>query len=136
MNRRPVVVAEVRTIRHRLVAAAATEVHVETVEDTCRVAWDEVVADTAEAVVAAIAGKVPTMHRGHSVEVREVVVAAEVTAAQDPEATAEDQATTAADTTMDRLRRITRWAATRADITKDLHRDSSSTPDNRPTRLR
>lgn len=136
MNRRPVVVAEVRTIRHRLVAAAATEVHVETVEDTCRVAWDEVVADTAEAVVAAIAGKVPTMHRGHSVEVREVVVAAEVTAAQDPEATAEDQATTAADTTMDRLRRITRWAATRVDTTKDLHRDSSSTPDNRPTRLR
>lgn len=136
MNRRPVVVAEVRTIRHRLVAAEATEVHVETVEDTCRVAWDEVVADTGEAVVAAIAGKVPTMHRGHSVEVREVVVAAEVTAAQDPEATAEDQATTAADTTMDRLRRITRWAATRVDTTKDLHRDSSSTPDNRPTRLR
>lgn len=136
MNRRPVVVAEVRTIRHRLVAAAATEVHVETVEDTCRVAWDEVVADTGEAVVAAIAGKVPTMHRGHSVEVREVVVAAEVTAAQDPEATAEDQATTAADTTMDRLRRITRWAATRVDTTKDLHQDSSSTPDNRPTRLR
>lgn len=134
MNRRPVVVAEVRTIRHRLVAAAATEVHVETAEDTCRVAWDEVVADTGEAVVAAIAGKVPTMHRGHSVEVREV--AAEVTAAQDPEATAEDQATTAADTTMDRLRRITRWAATRVDTTKDLHRDSSSTPDNRPTRLR
>lgn len=136
MNRRPVVVAEVRTIRHRLVAVVATEVHVETVEDTCRVAWDEVVADTGEAVEAAIAGKVPTMHRGHSVEVREVVVAAEVTAAQDPEATAEDQATTAADTTMDRLRRITRWAATRVDTTKDLHRDSSSTPDNRPTRLR
>lgn len=136
MNRRPVVVAEVRTIRHRLVAVVATEVHVETVEDTCRVAWDEVVAHTGEAVEAAIAGKVPTMHRGHSVEVREVVVAAEVTAAQDPEATAEDQATTAADTTMDRLRRITRWAATRVDTTKDLHRGSSSTPDNRPTRLR
>lgn len=136
MNRRPVV-AEVRTIRHRHVAAAAaTEVHVGTVEDTCRVAWDEAVADTGEAVVAAIVEKVPTMHPGRSVEVREVVVAAEVTAAQVPEATAEDQATTAADTTTDRLRRITRWAATRVDTTKDLHRGSSSTPDNRPTRLR
>lgn len=129
MNR-PVVA--VRTIRHRHVAA--TEVHVGTVEDTFRAAWDEAAADIGEAVAAAIVEKAPTTGPVRSVEDRGVVAAAEVTVA--PEVTAVDQATTVADTTTDRLHRITRWAATRADTTKDLHRDSSLTHGNLRTRLR
>lgn len=129
MNR-PVVA--VRTIRHRHVAA--TEVHVGTVEDTFRVAWDEAAADIGEAAAAAIVGKAPTMDHVRSVEARGVVAAAEVTVA--PEVTAVDQATTVADTTTDRLHRITRWAATRADTTKDRRRGSSLTHDNLRTRLR
>lgn len=131
MNR-PVVA--VRTIRHRPVAA--TEAPVGTVEDTFRVAWDEAAADIGEVVEAAIVGKAPTMGLVRSVEVREVVAAAEVTVPEVPEVTAVDQATTVAATTTDRLHRITRWAATRADTTKDLPRGSSSTPDNRQTRQR
>lgn len=129
MNR-PVVA--VRTIRHR--HGAATEVHVGTVEDTFRAAWDAAAADIGEAAVAATVGKAPTMDLVRSVEVRGVVAAAVVT--EVPEVTAVDQATTVADTTTDRLHRIIRWAATRADTTKDLHRGSSSTHDNRRTRLR
>lgn len=131
MNR-PVVA--VRTTRHRHVAA--TEVHVGTVEDTCRVAWDEAAADIEEAAVAAIVGKAPTMDPVRSVEDRGAVAAAVMVAPEVPEVTAADQATTVADTTTDRLHRITRWAATRADTTKDLHRGSSLTHDNPRTRLR
>lgn len=127
MNR-PVVVA-VRTTRRR---GAATEVHEETAEDTSRVAWDEAVVDTGEA--AAIVEKVPTTRLVRSVEVRGVVAA--VVTPVVPEATAVDLATTVADTTAGRRLRITRWAVTKADTTKDLRRGSSSTHDNHQTRPR
>lgn len=131
----------VRTIRRRHVA---TEVPVETVEDTCHGAWDEDVVDIEAAAAVAIVGKIRTTRLVRSVEVPEVV-AAEATAEVDQEVTAVDregmavdQATTVGDTTTDRLPRIIRWAVTRAvaATTKDRLLDSSLTHDNRPTQPR
>lgn len=125
---RPVVA--VRTTLHLRVG---TEVHGEaTVEHTSLVvaAWDEEGADIA--AVAAIAGKIHTTRLVRSVEVLE---AAEATAVDQEVTMAVDQATIVADTTMDRLHRITRWVATRAVAvtTKDLLLGSSLTHGNRRT---
>lgn len=104
----------------------------EIVEDTSHVAWD--VDEVDIAAVAAIVEKVRTMVLVPTVEVLGVV-AVEAMVAQ--EVMAVDQATTV-DTTTDRLRRITRWAATKVavDTAKDLPLGSSSTHGSRPTRQR